>query len=290
MVAEIAENENRNDDARRHDLSPWPRYPDPMNINDLLRAGTHFAETRGEHIHIINSSTGVTEIVLTKDRKHVHSNSSLVEHKLQDGSSVWAPTGVNPVVGGERAVMFSPLVVDLICAKLVEGGALSRICQEGGMPTYATLCAWRRAHKWIDERLEQARRDRAEYLRDQALEEAMGADEDNALAQKLKHDALKWAAGVDHEKYNPKTKIDAVVSAPTQIIVHTGISREVHDARETPKEILPQSSQGSERLLEMDGPQRREVRQDDVQVQTLPGTQAELVSGEGAASSGDASS
>lgn len=259
-----------------------------INISDLLKDGVHFAEKRGEHVHIVNSSTGESTVVLTSDRRHAYSGSTLVEHTLADGTKIWATPGVNPIVGGDKAVIFSPLIIDLICQKITEGGSLTSVCTQAGMPTYNVLCGWRRAHPWIDERLEQARRDRAEYLRDQALEEALVADEDNSLAQKLKHDALKWAAGVDHERYNPKAKIDAVVSAPTQIIVHTGISREVQDAREPTREILPQSSQGSERLLEVDRTQGRELRTDDVAVQAVLGASSELVFGEGEASEGDA--
>lgn len=261
----------------------------PINLNELIRDGKHFAETRGAHIHVVDSTTGVSVAVIPINARGAYS-SPLIETTLEDGTKVWAPAGMNPIVGGTRAVIFSPLLIDVICAKITEGGNITTICQGPGMPTYATLCQWRRQHKWIDERLEQARRDRAEYLRDRALIEAMETvDADDAIKQRLKHDALKWAAGVDHEKYNPKTKIDAVVSAPTQIIVHTGISREVHDAGENPKEILPQSSQGSERLLEVDGTHGRAVRQDDVQLQTLLGASAELVSGEGKTGEGDAS-
>lgn len=254
-----------------------------MDIAALLRDGEHFAEKKENQIRVTNAKTGVTVAILTTDARGAI-NGALSPTVLPDGSTVWCTPGVTNV---GNTVVFSPLVIDLICQKITEGGNLSSICKEAGMPTYVTLCAWRRQHSWIDKRLEEARRDRAEFLRDQALDEALQAtDKHDTPAQQLKHEALKWAAGVDHEKFNPKAKIDAVLSAPTQIIVQTGISREVHDAGETSKEILPQSSQGSERLLEMAGEDEGRVREAELEGPLAHGPSPELVSGEGGAPKG----
>lgn len=100
------------------------------------------------------------------------------------------------------------------------------------MPTYAQLRLWARTHPWIDEELERARRDRAETMRDNALDSALEAtDKNNAPAQALKTDTYRWLAGIDNEKYNPKTKVEATVNTPTQVIVYTGIDRTVSEIR-----------------------------------------------------------
>lgn len=101
------------------------------------------------------------------------------------------------------------------------------------MPSYATLCRWRRIHPWIDERLHEARIDRAERLRDEAMELIEGTiDKDEVAAVTLKHKAKVWAAGVDDpNRYSPKAKIEATVNNPTQILVYTGIG-----ATDGPKE------------------------------------------------------
>lgn len=202
-----------------------PTHPSKtIDLIELVKDGRHFAEKRGERIHIIDSVTGNTIVVYT-DAHNGNIPTHFLESALPNGSTVWIQEGINPVVGGLREVAFNPVTVDLICQKIAEGGNLTKICTERGMPTYPTFCRWKRAHPWIEEQLESARRDRAEYLRDRAVEEALAADSDNVGAQSLKHEAMKWAAGVDHGKYSPKAKVEATLNVPTQIIVSTGIDR-----------------------------------------------------------------
>lgn len=76
-------------------------------------------------------------------------------------------------------------------------------------------------------------------MRDNALEEALKArDKNDAPAQALKTETYKWAAGTDHEKYNPKTKVEATLNTPTVIQVITGIDRTpVREVQEIPKEL-----------------------------------------------------
>jgi hypothetical protein len=150
---------------------------------------------------------------------------SFIVKTLPSGNPCWVYDNSVEIEAIHARTLYNPAVVDLICQRIVDGMSLTDVCRLPNMPTYAVLCRWKRAQPWIEEALEAARRDRAESLRDQAVAEAMLADEDNASAQRLKSDMLKWAAGVDHEKYNPKSKVDMTVTAPTQIIVATGIDR-----------------------------------------------------------------
>lgn len=106
------------------------------------------------------------------------------------------------------------------------------------MPSYPTLRAWAKQHPWIDEHLNQARRDRAETLRDKAVFTAETSESKDPIdSAALKVDTYKWAAGVDNEKYNPKTKVEATISTPTQIVVYTGIDR---SEREVSGSNIPQ--------------------------------------------------
>lgn len=121
---------------------------------------------------------------------------------------------------------YNPIFVDLIAQKIAEGGSLTKICKEPGMPSYATVCRWRRLHPEIEESFRKAREDRAEYLRDLVFDEAFAADEDNLGAQKLRVDALKWLAGKDDpNKYEAKPDKMQVNVTPSVIMVQTGISR-----------------------------------------------------------------
>ncbi len=64
-------------------------------------------------------------------------------------------------------------------------------------------------------------------MRDLALQEALKTnDKNDAPAQALKVETYKWAAAMDHERYNPRTKVEATINTPTQIIVNTGIVRD----------------------------------------------------------------
>jgi hypothetical protein len=114
----------------------------------------------------------------------------------------------------------------------VEGESLAKICKREGMPPYHVVSRWRRDSGEFKEMMEMARVDRAEMLRDKAMEEAEQADETDVASRKLKHDAYKWAAGVDdHARYSPKAKVEGTINLPTQIVISTGISRVVEEVK-----------------------------------------------------------
>lgn len=207
-----------------------------IDILELLRDGRHFSEKRGDMIHIIDSLTGNT-VVLYTDSRTAHVPTTFVEAGLPSGVTVWTQTGVNPIAAMRKEIVYNPVTIDLICQKIAEGGSLTRICQEDGMPSYNTLCRWRRMHPQIDEQLMLARRDRAEFLRDSAMLEAATAEgRDPISGAQLRVDTFKWAAGVDDGKYSPKAKVEATITTPTQIIVHTGIDRATAEKEAVPVE------------------------------------------------------
>ena len=208
-----------------------------INITELLRDGRHFAEVRGDRVHVIDSLTGNTYVAY-KDPQDGTVPNRFVEHVSPTGVKVWIEEGAGSELSNTRAeVAFSPHIISVISQKIAEGGALTRICTEDGMPRYAQLRQWARTYTWIDEELDRARRDRAEALRDKALMEAENAvSKDPIDAHSLRVDTYKWGASVDHEKYNPKTKVEATVNTPTQIVVFTGIDRtpQVREVGEIP--------------------------------------------------------
>jgi hypothetical protein len=197
-----------------------------VDFLELIKQGSHFTETRGQNVHIINTKTGQTEFILSKDCRAP----TLVEKTLPDGSVLYVQEEVAPSITTVRDTYFSPLVIDEICTRIVQGEALTRICGSGNMPNYPTLCRWRREHPWVEQALDNARKDRAEVMRDKVMNEADNAvsHKDPITATQTRIDAYKWAAGVDSpEKYSPRAKIGDLVVAPTQIIIQTGIDRDV---------------------------------------------------------------
>lgn len=198
-----------------------------IDIVALIRKGTHFAEKHGDKIHIIECATGNT-LVLYADQVRGIPN-KLQEVTLQDGTRIWTQEELVPTINLNRTPAFNPIVIDVICQKIMEGRSITDICRESGMPSYTLFCRWRREHSWIDEHIERARRDRAEHYRDKILLEAEIATstKDPINATNTKIDAYKWAAAHDKpEVYSPKAKLEATVNIPTQIIVSTGINRE----------------------------------------------------------------
>lgn len=218
-----------------HDALPKEfQVPD---ILQLVRAGTHYTALREGVLHVVDASTGHS-LAITKTNPGA--NSRYIRRTNPDGTYTWCLEELRDHESCLSYAQYSPLVVDEICRRIVEGEALTRICNGAeGMPTYNDFCRWRRAHPWIIEALDRAREDRAEKLRDEAIALADDAvSVKDAAAQALKVEVRKWAAAVDSARYNPKTKVEATLNVPTQIIVQTGIEREpIKDV--TPMPSLP---------------------------------------------------
>jgi hypothetical protein len=128
---------------------------------------------------------------------------------------------------------YSSYVVDLICEKIVEGESLKTICMSPGFPTYATLCRWKKQVEGIQEQLDQARRDRAEMMRDEAWQIAKDAKEHNVDSSKLKVQTAQWLASTDNKERFGSAKAQVELNQPLQIIVNTGIVREAQHANPT---------------------------------------------------------
>jgi hypothetical protein len=217
-----------------------PENTKDIDLMELLRDGRHFAERRENHIHVVDSLTGHTIALLGPSPQETPSTFSAIE--LPNGRTVYVQQGINTNVP-TREITYSPLIIDLLCQKIAEGGSLTELCRQREYPSYSTLRRWARQHTWIDEALQQARRDRAEYFRDKAVHTAEGAEgRDPISVANLQVDTYKWAAGVDDGKYSPKAKIEASINLPTQIIVKTGIDRTPLPAPQEPIDVTPEAS------------------------------------------------
>ena len=203
--------------------------PDEKIENLLVKPSlehTTFAEKRGNNIHLINKETGLTEMIVSDAPPGVPLE--LIEVELPDGTRCLVQKALVPSVHSTWDVPFNPIVVDLMCQKVLEGMGITEICGLPGFPTYTTYTRWRREHSWIDDAIGKAKVDRAERARDEILQIAKAAvsSKDPINATNTKIDALKWSAGIDDpHRYSPKAKVEGVINAPTQIIIQTGIDR-----------------------------------------------------------------
>lgn len=91
---------------------------------------------------------------------------------------------------------YSPKLATAILDRLAQGERWHRLCREEGMPSYATLYAWRRRHPAFAEGLELAREAAADLKADLALETAENAPS-GAPGDKLRIDTLLKHAAVD---------------------------------------------------------------------------------------------
>lgn len=206
-----------------------PELSNKIDILELLRDGRHFSQEVDGKIHIIDSLTGLLVCVLNKSSAMQASPGVLVPIE-QEGRTIYVESGLQ-LPTRTPLYQYNPVILDMICNMVASGQSLSKVCALPGFPSYSVLCRWRRDHPEVNAAIENARRDRAEVMRDAVLEQAERTMEDSigrkdeVAALGVLLDATKWATGIDNEKFNPKAKVEATVNVPTQIIVHTGINR-----------------------------------------------------------------
>ena len=154
--------------------------------------------------------------------------SALVERVLPDGTTIRVQEDIDPArLANFKHTVYSSYVVDLICEMIAEGQPLTKICGSPGFPTYSQFCRWKRLDPTVQYRIDEARRDRAERLRDMAYSEALNIENDTVASDKARFEALMRLAGVDDKERfgNARGSTDAM--GPIQIMINTGIVREV---------------------------------------------------------------
>lgn len=208
-----------------------------MDLQMLLESGKVYIHRRIDELFVKDALTHETVAVY-----RTSGNSYIVYDKVQapTGEITWHdPTkdiSTKDLVE-TNTIPFSEYTVHRLLERMAEGEALTKICKDDSMPSYSQLMRWQKLHPWIRLAIEDARLARAEYHRDKVLEEADKAEswKDPINATQVKIDAHKWAAGVDDAKYKNNAKIEATINVPTQILVNTGIVRDV--VEKTPEEV-----------------------------------------------------
>lgn len=143
------------------------------------------------------------------------------------GREVWIERGLSEdSLGTLLGHPYSEVMVDLICERITEGESLTAICKKPGFPPYSIVARWMRKHPGVKEAIEQARKDRAEVLRDEALSvvDEAGPDSDEIALAKARSDVRKWAAQMDDKQRFGKDE-SKTVTVSAQIVIDTGIRR-----------------------------------------------------------------
>jgi len=123
---------------------------------------------------------------------------------------------------------FSQAMADVICTRLLEGEALTKICAAPGFPSYGVVSEWRRRYPDFSDQVEQAISDRSEVYHDQIMRivEDLNktGEKDFVQASRVQIEALKWAAEVGNKaRFGKKDTIGGNVAV--QLIINTGIDR-----------------------------------------------------------------
>lgn len=190
---------------------------------------------------------------------------------LPDGSLLYLEPGIDQerYQAPRSPWAYSETLIDIICSKILDDGkSLTAICKEPGMPPFSVLARWRRKFPEVEEKIKQARADRAEVLREQVVDEAMAElyhrDVDGNLVldasgkpvpitpssewiaqRKLRVGALQWAAGMDNpDRYGQKAKVAGDTKVTVQLLVDTGIRRP-EDRDVTPKQPMQEIPGGN---------------------------------------------
>lgn len=153
-------------------------------------------------------------------------DNKLVAYTTADGRSILVEPGIQDP-GKALGYPFSDVLVDLICEELANGAALTAVCRKPGFPPYSVLARWMRQREEVRNAIDQARRDRAEFLRDEAMAIVDDvAEESDAIAKaKARAEMRKWAAQVDDPGKYAKPEKSGQIQGSLHIVVDTGILR-----------------------------------------------------------------
>lgn len=129
-----------------------------------------------------------------------------------------------------RSFVYSLEIAEAICNLIREGKTLNDIALIEGMPQLHTMYQWRRYHPDFRKHMSDAKKDRAEYFHDKAVEalrDSAGASKEEVPGAKLQFDGfIKLAERGNPEEYNAKPQMLQQSAAPAMIVINTGINRE----------------------------------------------------------------
>lgn len=176
--------------------------------------------------------------------KSLGENSELSKIITPDGKEVWIERGLTVKGDALNAYLptrtFSQVHADLLIQMIVDGSTLLKACRELHLE-YSIVNKWKADHAEFRGRLDQARKDRAEFQHDKILEIA-----EESKDSKLQIEALKWSTEKnDPDKYSPKTTLKGDKNAPLSFVLSTGIDRGGEPPAET-KDITPNGPANAE--------------------------------------------
>lgn len=114
-----------------------------------------------------------------------------------------------------RPTIYSDALVDKICAAMVEGNSINKICKDETFPAKTTVFRWLGENKEFRDKYDLAAEERSETL----VEEMLDISDDNGLEpadKRVRVDTRKWIASkLKPKKYGDKQEIGGEIVVRT---------------------------------------------------------------------------
>jgi hypothetical protein len=136
-----------------------------------------------------------------------------------------------------RPTLYTEALAADICSQLANGKTLTDICKQDGYPCRDTVNAWMRDQKRADfaAAYARARDEQADWFFEEILATANETTNENAQAQRVKIDALKWVSSrLAPKKYGERVAVGGDENAPP-IRQEMVITRRIVRGQETPE-------------------------------------------------------
>lgn len=186
-------------------------------------------------VPILNPRTGLVEyydvhsgevVRVQRDRVHLLEESQIVKVNIH-GREVWVDKSVNldNLELGHWA--YSHTLASIICQKIAEGGFITKICRDPNFPPYSVICMWKKQKPEFAAMMAEARRDRAEFMHDEALDIAdkVAPERDEIAKAKLQTELRQWSAEKGAPKEYGTPKNEGGGGGSVTLILATGITR-----------------------------------------------------------------
>lgn len=119
-----------------------------------------------------------------------------------------------------KPARYSRAVAEEICQRIAGGEVWFKICNTGGLPSYATLYAWLRKYPDFAEAYAQAREMAADLRADKALVVAEAATPATVQADRLRVTTLQWhAAKAAPRRYGSRAGDDPNDDSPRTLTI-----------------------------------------------------------------------
>lgn len=125
--------------------------------------------------------------------------------------------------------LYSLEMADAICNLVREGHTYKEISGMKGMPSSHLIHSWRSQHPDFARNLKQARRDRASWFHDEAVElikDSVTLEKDEVAREKFRFDGLMRLSEIDDQDTYGKKTTGHGAAGPTTIVINTGITRQ----------------------------------------------------------------